>query len=49
MHLTAGRSRFTISSARANNANPVLVLTKVNFCFGKYKQRDYFLFVKHTK
>ncbi len=40
----AGRSRFTISSARANNANPVRVLTNVtvHFYFGKYKQRDCF-------
>ncbi len=28
-HLPAGHSRFTISSARANNANPVCVLTKL--------------------
>ncbi len=41
-HLLAGRSHFIISGARANIANPVRVLTKVNFYFGKYKQRDYF-------
>ncbi len=35
-------SRFTISSARANNANPVCVLTTENFYFGKYKQCEYF-------
>ncbi len=29
-YLPAGRSRFTISSARSNNANPVLVLTTVH-------------------
>ncbi len=29
--LPAGRSRFTISSARANNANPVRVLTKLQY------------------
>ncbi len=32
-HLPAGRFRFTISSARANNANPVRVLTTVNLYF----------------
>ncbi len=41
-HLLAGRSRFTISSARANNDNPVCVLTTIHLYFGKYKQRDYF-------
>ncbi len=41
------RSRFTISSACANNANPVRVLTTVNYYFGKYKQRDYFSWVQH--
>ncbi len=40
-HLPAGSSRFTIS-ARANNANPVRVLTTVHLYFAKYKQRDYF-------
>ncbi len=47
-HLRAGRSRFTISSARANNANTVRVLTTVNFYIGKYKQRDYFSWVQYT-
>ncbi len=42
-----GRSRFTISSARANNANPVRVLTTVYLYFGKYKQRDCFSWVQH--
>ncbi len=46
-HLPAVRSRFTISSARANNANPVRVLTTVHFYFGKYKQRDWFSLVQH--
>ncbi len=32
-HLPAGRSRFTISSARANNDNPVRDLTTVNLYF----------------
>ncbi len=32
-HLPAGRSRFKISSARANNANPVHVLTKLQNFF----------------
>ncbi len=41
-YLRAGHSRFTISSARTNNANPVRVLTTVNLYFAKYKQRDYF-------
>ncbi len=46
-HLPAGRSRFTISSARANNANTVRVLTTVNLYFAKYKQCDYFSRVQH--
>ncbi len=46
-HLPAARSRFTISSAHANNANPVRVLTTLNFDFSKYKQRDYFSWVQH--
>ncbi len=47
LRTSIGRSRSTISSACANNANPVCVLTTVNFYFGKYKQRDYFSWVQH--
>jgi len=47
--LPSDRSRFTISGARANNANPFHVLTKVHFYFGKYKQRDYFSNIQSCK